>query len=218
MPADRTIIQILNPQPIPQPIVPTATPEPQKPKIKKHTVKRGDTLVKLGKRYKIDWKRIWYANKKLKHQDILKPGQTLVIPDSDAKLKARKLIEARRAVISEAVRNVSGVTQNTSQTRSYASSANTYEPGQCTWYVKNLKPEIPNTWGNASNWLYAAQSQGWPTGSTPRVGAVGWTSGHVVYITAVHGDTVSYTDMNGRWIAWEIAHDTAPASKYQYIY
>lgn len=113
-------------------------------------------------------------------------------------------------------------TQTTSKKRSSApqnSSGNTYQAGQCVWYVKNLKPEIPNGWGNASNWLYAAQADGWATGTEPRVGAVGWTSGHVVYITGVNPDgTVDYTDMNGRWIAYEIGSGTKPASYYKYIY
>jgi len=98
-------------------------------------------------------------------------------------------------------------------------TANTYEPGQCTWYVKDLRPEIPNTWGNASGWLVNAQADGWGTGSEPRVGAVGWTSGHVVLITAVNPDgTVDITDMNGRYIPYEIGNRTFPASKYLYIY
>jgi len=138
----------------------------------------------------------------------------IVIPENNAKLKERKLIEARQAIVSSAVRNVSGASVNTAQN----SSNNAYEAGQCVWYIKNLRPEIPNTWGNASNWLSAARSQGWPTGSTPRVGAVGWTSTHVVLITAVHGNTVEYTDMNGRYIPYEIGYGTKPASHYMYIY
>lgn len=105
-----------------------------------------------------------------------------------------------------------------SQNSSVSVNGNSYQPGQCVWYVKNLKPEIPNNWGNASNWLYAAQADGWATGTEPRVGAVGWTSGHVVYITGVSGDTVTYTDMNGSWRPFEIGSGTVFASKYQYIY
>jgi surface antigen len=106
-----------------------------------------------------------------------------------------------------------------SQNSSVSVNGNSYQPGQCVWYVKNLKPEIPNGWGNASNWLYAAQADGWATGTEPRVGAVGWTSGHVVFITGVNSDgTVNYTDMNGNWIPYEVGSGTVSASKYQYIY
>lgn len=99
-----------------------------------------------------------------------------------------------------------------------ASEGNLYEPGQCVWFVKERRPELPNTWGDATNWLYAAQSQGWPTGSEPRVGAVGWVYGHVVLITAVHGDSVDYVDMNGNWVPFEIGYGTRPANYYTYIY
>jgi surface antigen len=99
------------------------------------------------------------------------------------------------------------------------STGNGYEPGQCTFWAKSKRPDIPNNWGNASAWLGNAQAQGWPTGSTPVAGAVGWTSGHVVYIESVGEDgTVTYSDMNGRFVAWEIGGGVRPASYYQYIY
>lgn len=110
-------------------------------------------------------------------------------------------------------------TQKTVKRAVGGSQGNLYEPGQCTYYVKNKRPDIPNNWGDASAWLGNAQRQGWPTGTTPVAGAVGWTSGHVVYIEAVNSDgTVTYSDMNGRWVAWEIGGGTVPASKYVYIY
>lgn len=104
------------------------------------------------------------------------------------------------------------------QNSSVSVNGNGYQPGQCVWYVKNLKPEIPNSWGSAVSWYANAQADGWETGTEPRVGAVGWTSGHVVYITGVSGNTVTYTDMNGRWIPYEVGSGTVPASKYKYIY
>lgn len=98
-------------------------------------------------------------------------------------------------------------------------AGNTYTAGNCTWYVKSLRPDIPNNWGNASDWLANARAQGWPTGATPTVGAIGWTSGHVVVITSINGDgTVGITDMNGKFILYEIGHYTYLASKYTYIY
>lgn len=104
-------------------------------------------------------------------------------------------------------------------TGSVQSPGNLYEPGQCVWYIKNLRPEIPNSWGNATDWLFNAQQQGWATGLEPRVGAVGWTNGHVVLVTTVNDNgTVDITDMNGRYVPFEIGNRTFPASKYVYIY
>jgi len=98
-------------------------------------------------------------------------------------------------------------------------SGNGYEPGQCTFWVKSKRPDIPNNWGNASSWLANAKAQGWSTGRTPQAGAVGWTSGHVVYIESVGPEgMVTYSDMNGRYIPFEVGGGTVPASKYIYIY
>lgn len=115
-----------------------------------------------------------------------------------------KPVASQRAVVG-AVRSSGGV--------------NTYEPGQCVWALKEWRPELPNTWGSATTWLSRAEAMGWPTGSEPRVGAVGWVYGHVVLIIAVNSDgTVDYKDMNGRWIPFEIGYGTKDASYYKYIY
>lgn len=100
-----------------------------------------------------------------------------------------------------------------------SSTGNLYQSGQCVWYIKNMRPELPNTWRSAKNWLANARADGWPTGSTPQVNAVGVRGNHVVLITAVNSDgTVSYTDMNGNYIPYEIGYGTKPANYYQYIY
>lgn len=183
-------------QPTPPAIVQKA--EPQKVKIVK-----GDTLTKIAKEKNVTVERLFDKNTQLQNPDLLKVGDEIIIPG------ASEVLESRKPPVP---------VQNASQPIG-SSPGNAYEPGQCVWYVKNRRPDIPNNWGNASSWLYNAQAQGWSTGSEPRVGAVGWTSGHVVYIESVNGDgTVTYSDMNGRWIAFEIGGDTVPAGKYQYIY
>lgn len=99
-------------------------------------------------------------------------------------------------------------------------SANTYARGNCTWYVASLR-YVPNHWGNADHWLYAARAAGWTTGSAPRVGAIAWTSlgwaGHVAYVTAVRGGQVTVTEMNVLGL-YRIDHRTVPASYFYYIY
>lgn len=183
-------------------------PKPREPTL--YTIKSGDTLTSISKLYSVDLKRLWAANTTLTDPDKITPDTTLKIPESDEVLPERAMpvtIEVRSG------------TQQSPPSGGFSSSGNTYQPGQCVWYVKNLRPEIPNSWGSAVSWLYNAQADGWPTGSEPRVGAVGWTYGHVVLITAVNGDgTVSYTDMNGRWIPYEIGYGTKEASYYEYIY
>jgi surface antigen len=102
------------------------------------------------------------------------------------------------------------------------SAGNTYAFGNCTWYVKNRRPSISNSWGNANTWFYNAGAQGWATGTAPRVGAIGTTTagglGHVVYIEAVNGDgTVTLSEMN--YDGFDLI-DTrvAAASDFLYIY
>ena len=59
----------------------------------------------------------------------------------------------------------------------------TSAPYRWTW--SNLTP----TGGNASQWRYAWTSKGWPTGTTPVVGAVAWFPyNHVAYVKAVNAD------------------------------
>lgn len=77
-------------------------------------------------------------------------------------------------------------------------SANTYSYGYCTWYVKNRRPDIPNTWHDASQWYGYALAQGWPRGTVPRVGAVAWFKnyGHVAIVSAIGNGTVTVDEMN----------------------
>lgn len=86
---------------------------------------------------------------------------------------------------------------------------------QCTWHVWTKRPV--GKWGNASEWYWQAQRDGWETGTTPKAGAIGWESGHVVYIESVDGNRVYISERNydlkgsyrERWVS---------ASKFKYIY
>jgi surface antigen len=101
-----------------------------------------------------------------------------------------------------------------------AVEGNTYAYGWCTWYVKNRRPDIPNSWGNAYEWYWRAQSMGWATGTTPRPGAIGAAVnyGHVVIVESVNGDgSVNISEMNA--VGWNrISGRTTPASEFVYIY
>jgi surface antigen len=206
------IKEINKPPEIPQP-KPTVTIKVEKKKETKpkkiyYTIKKNDTITKVSKRFRVPVSRVICANKQLHNPDLIMPSERLRIPHKKDKLKCAK-IKPSDTKPNKPLVNSGG----------FSSSENLYEPGQCVWAIKNWRPEIPNTWGNATDWLANAQAQGWPTGSTPRVGAVGWTYGHVVLITAVHKNgTVDIKDMNGRYVPFEIGYGTYPASKYQYIY
>lgn len=196
--------------------------EPEKPKEVIYIIKEGDNLTKIAKAHSVDLKRLWAKNTELTNPDRIEPEKPLKIPQNDEQLADRPLPESVIIAPPAVTNNRGAEYANRGSSPSVvprgAVAGNTYTPGQCTWYVKNLRPDIPNSWGNASSWLGRAQAMGWPTGREPRVGAIGWTNGHVVYVTGVQGNQVTITDMNGRWKAWEIGHYTYPASKYVYIY
>jgi surface antigen len=90
-----------------------------------------------------------------------------------------------------------------------------YPYGWCTYWVSTQRSV--GQWNNASEWLWQARRDGWATGSTPRVGAIAWESGHVSYVTAVNGNQVTVSEMN--YVGWGVVSTrTEPASNFQYIY
>jgi surface antigen len=98
---------------------------------------------------------------------------------------------------------------------------NLYAFGNCTYYVKNRRPDLPNDLGNANTWYIRAIQYGLATGTEPRVGAVGTTTagslGHVVYIEAVDGNTITVSEMNS--VGFNIISSReALASDFLYIY
>jgi surface antigen len=107
----------------------------------------------------------------------------------------------------------------------YASDSadNLYAFGNCTWYVKNRRPDLPNNLGNANTWYSMAAADGFSVGSAPKKGAVGTTTagwlGHVVYVEGVSldGSTVYISEMN--YAGFDvISTRSAPASEFLYIY
>lgn len=112
-------------------------------------------------------------------------------------------------------------TQSTVATQTPARTAQNpssgwYPYGQCTYYVWSKRSV--GQWNNASEWLWQAQRDGYATGSTPRVGAIAWESGHVSYVESVNDDgTITVSEMNYRGIG-VISIRTTPANQFMYIY
>jgi surface antigen len=100
--------------------------------------------------------------------------------------------------------------------------SNLYAYGNCTKYVKDRRPDLPNDLGNANMWYINAQAYGLPTGTIPQVGAVGTTTagslGHVVYVEAVYPDgTILISEMN--YDAFNVIDQRiALATDFLYIY
>jgi surface antigen len=153
-------------------------------------------------------------------------NQVQPIPFPDRTIAAQTAIAADQARIAAAEAERAALEAQQYQTpepietpviQPYTGS-NGYSYGQCTAYVASRR-NVPNGWGNASNWFYAAQASGYATGSAPRPGAIGVEKGinHVVYIESVSGDSVVVSEQN--YVGWNIVSKrTAPASAFNYIY
>jgi len=107
----------------------------------------------------------------------------------------------------------------------YAGNAagNSYALGNCTWYVKDVRPDLANFMGNANMWYSSAQAYGFKVGIKAKVGAVattqvGW-AGHVAYVEKVSrdGQLITISEMNYGAL-YQMNTRTVPSSDFKYIY
>lgn len=102
-----------------------------------------------------------------------------------------------------------------------ANGPNTYMQCQCTDYAKRKRPDLPGTLGNANTWAVRAKAMGWNVGTKPAPGAIGVDTsgpwGHVVYVEAVNGDSVTISEWNYKGPC-VLSQRTVPASAFTYIY
>jgi LysM repeat protein len=90
------------------------------------TVKQGDNLSKLAKRAKLaSWRPIWDLNKKIKHPNLIYPGQKLLIPAKGEKLKHRPLpaLAVTRVVSQEQAAASASGSRRSTVTRSASTSS-----------------------------------------------------------------------------------------------
>ncbi len=102
--------------------------------------------------------------------------------------------------------------------KSIAFSGNAYTAGNCTWYAKSKRPDLPNTLGNANQWTVRAKAQGISTGTEPKAGAIAQQGMHVVYVEKVNSNgTIHISEMNFVGLG-KISERTVAARGYSYIY
>lgn len=99
---------------------------------------------------------------------------------------------------------------------------NTYAAGNCTFLAKSERLDIPNTFGNAIDWLANAQAQGFPTGTIPKVGAVVWFNtyglGHVAILKQINPDGTLLVEEENVLGLGVISHRTIPNENIMFIY
>lgn len=130
------------------------------------------------------------------------------IAELKVKLAEKRRIEALRIV------TVSGYAPD--------SEGNTYAAGNCTWYAKSRRPDLPNSLGNANTWYYRAIAQGFKGGSQAKKNAIGVSTagwlGHVVYVEAWYKDgTILISEMNYQGL-YSMNTRIANESDFMYIY
>lgn len=197
-------------------------PEPKsQPKV--HAAGPGESLSTIAKQHGTTWIRLFNKNEQIAHPDVLKIGDKVTIPLIDEQLKERPLPEPpvmQQAVPQASKRpaNAAVQKQKPARTVTAARAGNLYTPGYCTWYAKNMRPDLPNNLGNANTWAYRAAAQGIATGRVPRAGAIGQQGMHVVYVQRVNSNgTVTISEMNFRGL-YVISTRTVAASNFVYIY
>ena len=201
-----------------------AAPEKQtsQPKVVEYTVKEGDYLDKIAQEYKTTWNRIFNKNGSIVNPDLVFVGDKIVIPAPDEELAERTFapVAVPQPVAQENVSSALSTPSSPVVPNRAAVAGNAYAYGYCTWYVKNMRPDIGNYWGDGWNWYSAAQAEGYAVGSAPAPGAIGVAVGynHVVYVHSVNANgTVNISEMN--YEGWNVASSrTASASEFRYVY
>lgn len=192
------------------------------------TVQAGDTLESIAAAHGTTYVQLYNANPGIANPDMIDVGNQIRIPAADEQLTDRygeyAAQQAAAAPVAQASTESYPVYSQTYTPGAQAvyatdSAGNTYFKGYCTWYAKERRPDLPNMLGNGGQWVANAAAQGIATGSTPRVGAIAETAGHVGYVEAVNADgTITISDMNGRAGFGNVGSYNANAGNYQYIY
>jgi len=191
-----------------------APPEPPAPL--EHVVANNETLSSIAAHYNTTWLRLYAKNTAVETPDVIKAGDKLIIPAADEVLAERALPPSPPPANPPSATRARQATAGTSARG--GSNGNTYSPGYCTYYAKQRRPDLPNNLGNADTWVARARAQGIPTGSQPRVGAIGQQGMHVVYVERVNDDgTVFISEMN--YVGFNtVSSRTASAGSFQYVY
>lgn len=195
-----------------------------KPKVTVVTVKAGDTLSAIAKKYNTTYVKLFNANKSIINPDLIDIGDKIRIPKKSEKLPDRFSEYTTTSAAYAQTTNYAPVastsyTPATAPVYNGSSAGNTYAWGNCTWYVKNRRPSLPNMLGNGGQWAANAAAMGYATGSTPRVGAVAEQPGHVAYVESVHGNgTITISEMNYAGGIGQVHTRTVNSSDFYYIY
>ena len=187
------------------------------------TVVPGDNLSLIAATHETSYIRLFNANESITNPDLIFADQQLRVPRSDETLPdrlAQMTAEQQTQIIAAAANTQYAPAAATGTSARGSSAGNTYARGYCTWWAKEMRPDLPNMLGNGGSWVANAAAQGFRTGSAPAPGAIAEQPGHVAYVESVSpdGSTVSISEMNYGGGIGQVNRRTAPASSFRYIY
>ena len=190
------------------------------------TVVEGDTLADIATTHNTSYVRLFNANEKIVNPDLIYVGDTVRIPKPEEQLTDRfsqVAVETQAQLLA-----ADTVGQATGQTGAAAaapvttyrgsSAGNTYGYGWCTWWAKQMRPDLPNNLGNGGQWVARAAAQGIPTGSVAQAGAIAEIPGHVAYVESVNGNMMTITEYGWNYTQGQFNRRTVPTSGWMFIY
>ncbi len=93
------------------------------------TVKSGDSLSIIAKKHRSTYERLYYANKKIKHPDLIYPGDKIRVPSKAEKLKRREMPSDAVVPVSTQLQSPPKKTVHSTPRKSYASPKVTASTG-----------------------------------------------------------------------------------------
>jgi surface antigen len=158
-------------------------------------------------------------SKKTIEQEIAQLKADIEYARQQAAVQAQVQAQTQVSAYTQVQSSVSSVQSPIARNYNVNSAGNGYTPGQCTFYVKNRRPDIPNNWGNANMWASSARASGYTVSSVPIPGAIAASNYemHVAYVESVQGNTVTISEMNYGG-PWNMNTRTVPAHNFTYIY
>lgn len=197
---------------------------PSKPGIV-YTVKSGETAESIAEKYGSSAAEIIALND-LEVSGVTEGMRILInggsLPETERPEYVAPVVQV---VYSYSYSGYGSSRTNVQELGSIYGAGNGYYPGQCTWWAKNMRPDLPNDLGNAGAWADNARARGFRVDNIPAPGAIyvsrsGWY-GHVGYVEAVNPDgSIVETEMNYGW-AYRVIRATIPAGAaagFEYIH
>lgn len=160
-----------------------------------YTVKKGDNIEDIAKKYKAEKDKIIAFNN-LPANGNLQEGEAILIPGGQ-KEEVQRRQATTPTITARSYESFSSVSTE-KKLSGKAGTGHRFPYGYCTWYVAQ-KRYVPWS-GNAGAWLFNAKSRGYATGKKPQAGAIMVSSesrwGHVALVEKVSGNTFTVSEMN----------------------